>query len=56
MLSPEPSYSSKASIGYPDTAEAQRNDLKYNLTKMIEDFKEEISKSFEEIQKNEIKN
>ena len=35
-------YPITASLGYSNTAEAQENDLKSNLIKMIEAFKEEI--------------
>ena len=41
--------------GYPNTARAQENDLKSNLIKMIEAFKEEMNKSLKEIQENTIK-
>jgi hypothetical protein len=41
-----------ASPGYPNTHEKQDNDLKSCLTKMIQDFKEDIKNTLEEIQKN----
>ena len=49
------SYPTTASLRYPNTAEAQENDLKSNLIKMIEAFKEEINKSRKEIHENAIK-
>ena len=55
MTSLEHSYPTTASPGYPSTAEAQENDLKSNLIKMIEAFKEEMNKSLKEIQENTIK-
>jgi hypothetical protein len=45
-------------IGYPNTIEAQENDLKSNLIKMIEAFKEGMNKSFKKsrkLQSNRIK-
>jgi hypothetical protein len=50
MALPEPRYSSTASLGYPNTAEPQGNDIKSKCIKMIEAFKEEINKSLTEIQ------
>jgi len=41
---PENSYSTTARLGYPNTTEAEENDLKSNLIKMIEAFKEEMNK------------
>ena len=41
--------------GYPNTTRAQENDLKSNLIKMIETFKEETNKSLKDIQENVIK-
>jgi hypothetical protein len=55
MGPPEPSYGTTASPGYSNTAEAQENDLKSNLMKMIEAFKEKMNKSLEEINENTIK-
>jgi hypothetical protein len=43
-----------ASPSYPNTPEAKENDLKSNLMKMIEAFKEEMNK-YKEILKNAIK-
>jgi hypothetical protein len=51
----EHSYPTTASPGYPNRPEAQENDLKSNLIKMIEAFKEEMNKSLKEIQENTIK-
>lgn len=44
-----------ASPGYPNTTQAQENDLKSNLIKMTEAFKEQMNKSLKEIQENTIK-
>jgi predicted double-glycine peptidase len=55
MTSSEHSYPTTTSPGYPNTTEAQENDLKSNLIKMIEAIKEEINKSLEKIQENTIK-
>ena len=52
MVPPEPGYPATASPGYSNIAEVQENDFKSNLLKMIEAFKEEISKSLKEIQEN----
>jgi hypothetical protein len=49
MVSPEPSYLTAASPGYPNTAEAQANDLKSNFIMMIEPFKDEMNKFLKEI-------
>ena len=44
MAPPEPSYWTTPSPKYPSTAKAQEDDLKFNLIKMIEAFKQEIKK------------
>ena len=49
MEPPEPSYLNTASTRYIKTTEAQGNDLKSNLEKIIETFKEEMSKFLKEI-------
>ena len=41
--------------GYPNTTRAQENDLKSNLIKMIETFREEANISLKDIQENVIK-
>jgi hypothetical protein len=48
----EPSYPITASPGYFNTTEAQENDLKSNLVKMIESFEDEMNKSLKEIKEN----
>ena len=48
-------HQNPASPGYPNTHGTQENDLKSNLMKMIETFKEEMNKSLKEIQENMIK-
>jgi hypothetical protein len=48
-------YLTTASPSHPHTTETQDNDLKSNLKKMMENPKEEMNKSFKEIQKNTIK-
>ena len=47
MASPETSYPATASPGYPNIAKVQ-DDLKSNLIKMIEAYREEIYKSLKE--------
>jgi hypothetical protein len=49
---PEFIYLTTKSPEYSNTAEALENNIKSNLTKMIEDFKEEINKSLKETQEN----
>lgn len=55
MIPSEHKYPIIANPGYPNTTKEQGNDLKSNLVKMIEAFKEEMYKSFKEIQENTIK-
>jgi len=55
MTPSEHKYPTIANPGYPNTTKEQGNDLKSNLVKMIEAFKEEMYKSFKEIQENTIK-
>lgn len=43
MTPPEPCYPTTVSPGYCNTTEAQGNDLKSNLMKVIETFKEEMT-------------
>lgn len=52
MAPPEPRYHTTVAPGYSNTGEAQENNLKSNLMKTIEALKEEINKSFKEIQEN----
>lgn len=51
MALPEASYPTAASTAYPNTNEAQEDDLKPNHVNMIQAFKEEINKSFKEHRK-----
>jgi len=51
MTASEPSFST-VSLGYSNTADTQENDLKSNLMKMTEAFKEEMNKSLKDIQEN----
>ena len=44
MEPPKPSYSITANPGYSNKHEVQEDDLKSNLIKMIEVFKEEMNK------------
>ena len=45
------SYPTTAKSGYPNTTEAQEDDLKFNLIIMIETFKEDLmNKSLNEMQ------
>jgi hypothetical protein len=43
MKQPEPSCPTTASSGYPNTPEAQENDLKSDLMKMLKTFKKETN-------------
>ncbi|KAL6068077.1 hypothetical protein STEG23_001430 [Scotinomys teguina] len=52
MASSEPCYSTTASPEYSNKAEAQENDFKTNLKKMLEALNEEMNESPKEIQKN----
>jgi hypothetical protein len=45
------SYGTIASSGYPTITQAQENDLKSNLIKIIDAFKEEINKSLKNYKK-----
>lgn len=54
MAPSEHSYLTTATPGYPNTTQAQENDLKSNLIMIIDTFKEEINKSFKEIQQSTI--
>lgn len=48
-------YSTTARPGYSNTAKAQENDLKSNLMRTKEAFKEKMNKSLKDIQENTIK-
>ena len=52
MEPPEPSYSATSNPRYPNEADAQEEDLKYNLIRAIEDFKRSMNKSLKERQEN----
>ena len=52
MAVSEQSYSTTENPGYPNTHEAQENDIKPNLQNIIDAFKEETNKSFKEIEEN----
>ena len=43
MTPSEHIYLTIESPGYPNTTKAQENDIKFNLIKMIEPFKEDIN-------------
>ena len=45
----EPTTPTTASPEYPNTPEKQDSGLKFYLTKMVEDFKEDIKNSLKEI-------
>lgn len=51
MSLPEPSCPTTASPEYPNTAEAQENDLKTNSMMMLDVLKEEMKNSRKEIEK-----
>ena len=55
MIRSEHSYPITANSGYRNTIKVQENDLKSNLIKMIEAFKEEMNKSLKVIQKYTIR-
>jgi hypothetical protein len=55
MTPSEHYFPTTANPGYPNTIKAQENDLKSNLTKMKDTFKEKINKSLNEIQETTIK-
>lgn len=44
MALPEPSHPAITRPGYPNKTEAKEDDLKFNLIKMIEAFREEMNK------------
>ena len=52
MAPSEPSSSTTASPGYPNTLENQQMDCKSHLMMLIEDFKKEINNSLKGIQEN----
>lgn len=52
MATSEPRYTATTNPGYLNEIEAQEEDLKSNLTKMIKGFKEDMLKSLKEIQDN----
>ena len=52
MAPSEPSSSTTASPGYPNTLEKQDLDFKSHLMMLIEDFKKEINNSLKGIQEN----
>ena len=51
IIASDPSYHITASSGYPNTNETKENDLKSNLTEMIDSIKEETNTILKEIQK-----
>jgi hypothetical protein len=58
MATPEPSYLLTAFLGHPNIADSQEDELKSNLKKMIEVFKEEVNKfikKYHKIQPNWLK-
>jgi hypothetical protein len=55
MVPPDPSYPPITNPEYPNETEAQEKDLKSNLIKMIEAFKEDMDKPLKEIQENTFK-
>jgi hypothetical protein len=50
MAPPEPSYPATTNPGYSNDTESPEEDLKSNLIKMIEAFKEDMIKTLKEIQ------
>ena len=55
MIPPKPSYLSTTNPGYPNETEAQEEDFKFNLMKLIKAFKEEMNKFLKEIHENTFK-
>jgi hypothetical protein len=55
LASSEPSTSSTASPGYPNTSEKQDSGFKSYLMMLVEDFKKDINNSLKEIQENTAK-
>jgi hypothetical protein len=53
--SSEPSTSTSASPGYPNTPGKQDSDLKSYLMMLVEDIKEDFNNSLKEIQENTAK-
>lgn len=49
------SYPSTTNPGYPNETEAQEEDFKFNLMKLIKAFKEEMNKFLKEIHENTFK-
>lgn len=54
MSLPEPSYHTRTSPEYSNTADAQGKDLKTHIKKLIEVLKEKINKSIKESQEKQI--
>lgn len=52
MLASKHSYPTTTNSGYPNSTKEQENNIKSNLIKIIEVFKEETYKSLKEIQEN----
>lgn len=52
METPEPNYPAITSLEYPNTAKAQEDCLKSNITDKIETCKEDMNESLKEIQEN----
>lgn len=50
MATPNPRYHTPVSSGYPNVAEVQDNDLKFNFMKMIDTRKDKMNKSLKETQ------
>lgn len=49
------SYPSTTNPGYPNETEAQEEDFKFNLMKLIKAFKEDMNKFLKEIHENTFK-
>ena len=52
---PESSYPATTNPGYPNETEAQEEDFKFNLMKLIKAFKEDMNKFLKEIHENTFK-
>lgn len=55
MTSTEPSCPATTNPGYPNETEAQEEDFKFNLMKLIKAFKKDMNKFLKEIHENTFK-
>ena len=55
MLTPEPSGNTTAKLDHPNPEEVEENDIKCNLMKMMENFKQEVKNSLKKWNRRQIK-